>query len=55
MSFFVLCALALVSGTVLGLCFALVGLPIPAPPTLPGVLGVVGVFLGYLLVSRGGA
>ncbi len=49
-----LCALSLASGCVLGICFALIGLPIPAPPTLPGVLGVAGVFIGYLIASCGG-
>ena len=39
------------TGMVCGAVFALLKLPIPAPPTLAGVLGVVGVFGGYLLVQ----
>ncbi|MDB4896841.1 MAG: hypothetical protein JWN15_3103, partial [Firmicutes bacterium] len=27
-------------------------LPIPAPPSLTGILGIVGIFLGYLLAKR---
>lgn len=38
--------LALLAGLIVGVFFTLVRLPIPAPPTLPGVAGIVGVFLG---------
>ncbi|MBM7853762.1 XapX domain-containing protein [Desulfohalotomaculum tongense] len=44
--------LALVTGLFLGLIFARLKLPIPAPPTLAGVMGIVGIFLGYLLAVR---
>lgn len=36
-------------GAALGAAFALTGLPIPAPPTLAGVAGVVGVWLGFTM------
>lgn len=44
--------LALLAGLLCGSAFALVRLPIPAPPTLAGVAGIIGIFLGYLLVAR---
>jgi XapX domain-containing protein len=44
-------ALALLTGTVCGAVFALVKLPIPAPPTIAGLLGVVGVWAGFALIT----
>lgn len=44
--------LALVVGLAVGALFGGVRLPIPAPPTLAGVAGVVGVYLGYLLITH---
>ncbi|MEH7383856.1 XapX domain-containing protein [Bacillus sp. JJ1521] len=41
--------LALISGIIVGFLFALLKLPIPAPPALAGVTGVVGVYLGFKL------
>lgn len=38
--------LSLGAGAVVGLLFACLKLPIPAPPVLPGVMGIVGVYLG---------
>jgi XapX domain-containing protein len=38
---------ALAVGVVVGLIFSRLGLPIPAPPALAGVLGIVGIWLGY--------
>lgn len=40
----------LFSGLVVGAAFAMVGAPIPAPPTLGGVLGVVGIAVGWAFV-----
>ncbi|RJG42418.1 XapX domain-containing protein [Motilimonas pumila] len=40
--------LALFAGFVVGVIFTAVKLPIPAPPVLSGVLGIVGVYLGGL-------
>ena len=45
-------ALALLAGLVVGLLFGKLKLPIPAPPTLSGILGIIGIFLGYLLAMR---
>jgi len=41
--------LALVTGLVVGLIFSAVKLPIPAPPVLPGIIGIFGIYLGALL------
>ena len=43
--------LPLLTGIIVGVIFSLFNLPIPAPPALPGILGVVGVWLGYELVK----
>jgi XapX domain-containing protein len=39
--------LAFISGLVVGFLFALIKLPIPAPPALAGVMGIFGVYVGY--------
>lgn len=44
--------LSLLTGAVLGAVFRLLGLPVPAPPVLAGVLGVFGIWLGAWLVGR---
>ncbi|WP_100374219.1 XapX domain-containing protein [Bacillus sp. FJAT-45037] len=41
--------LAILAGLIVGFVFALIKLPIPAPPALPGIMGIVGIFLGYKL------
>jgi XapX domain-containing protein len=46
-----LAALALVTGLLTGGLFAYLGVPVPAPPELPGVLGIVGIYLGYKAVA----
>ncbi len=43
--------LALAIGFGLGAIFALLRLPVPAPSTLGGILGVVGVALGAYVVN----
>lgn len=42
---------ALLTGFLAGGAFALVGVPIPAPPTIAGVLGIVGIYLGFKVVE----
>lgn len=49
---FFLLALYLMSGVVFGLVWTIIGFPIPAPPTLGGCLGVLGVFLGHLIATH---
>ena len=43
--------LALVTGGVVGALFQLMKLPLPAPPVLSGILGIVGIFLGAKAVE----
>ncbi|MFT4947375.1 MAG: XapX domain-containing protein [Natronomonas sp.] len=43
--------LALLTGLFAGALFGVIQTPIPAPPNLPGVLGIVGIFLGYRLIE----
>jgi XapX domain-containing protein len=40
-------ALALLTGVVAGGAFAALEVPIPAPPNVAGVMGIVGLYLGY--------
>ncbi|WP_247728257.1 XapX domain-containing protein [Halovivax limisalsi] len=47
-----LAALALLTGLLTGGLFRFLSIPIPAPPELPGLLGIVGLFLGYRLVDH---
>jgi len=49
-----LIALAVLTGLLTGATFAFLQVPIPAPPDLPGLLGIVGIFLGYKLVTWAG-
>jgi XapX domain-containing protein len=43
------CSLSLVTGLAAGIIFALFKLPIPAPPVIPAVFGILGITLGYVL------
>lgn len=45
---------ATLTGIVVGAVFAALRVPIPAPPTLSGVMGIVGIWLGYRLVTHFG-
>ncbi|MUK88600.1 DUF1427 family protein [Ornithinibacillus sp. L9] len=40
------------AGIVLGAIFSLLNLPIPAPPNLAGITGIVGIFVGFLIINR---
>jgi len=46
--------LSTLTGAACGIVFALFKLPVPAPPVISGVMGIVGLWIGYALVSRGG-
>jgi XapX domain-containing protein len=46
--------LALLTGLVTGAVFAALEVPIPAPPELPGILGIVGIYAGYKLIRWAG-
>jgi len=43
--------LALLTGFLTGALFTFLGIPLPAPPELPGLVGIVGVYLGYEAVE----
>ncbi|AGB41511.1 XapX domain protein [Halobacteroides halobius DSM 5150] len=40
-----------ISGMSVGFLFSLLKLPVPAPPTLGAVMGVVGIYLGFVLAQ----
>jgi len=44
--------LAMVTGAFAGFVFGKLRLPVPAPPTLAGVLGILGMTIGYALARR---
>lgn len=43
---------ALLVGFVTGALFTYLQLPLPAPPALPGVVGILGIYVGYVVVER---
>lgn len=45
---------ALLTGLLTGGFFAALEAPIPAPPNLAGVLGIVGIYLGYVAIESTG-
>ena len=42
---------ALAVGILVGLTFGFTRLPVPAPPTLAGVLGIVGITVGWQIAT----
>ncbi|WP_318569264.1 DUF1427 family protein [Salinigranum marinum] len=40
-------AVALATGLVAGAAFAALEVPIPAPPNAAGIMGIVGIYLGF--------
>ncbi len=40
------CLLALLAGFLVGLLFAALKLPAPAPPAIAGILGILGIYFG---------
>ena len=46
--------LALLTGFVSGAVFAFLRIPIPAPPELPGLLGIAGIYVGYKAIQWAG-
>ncbi len=47
-----LTVLALLTGVAAGALFRFLNVPIPAPPELPGIMGIVGIYLGYRLIDH---
>lgn len=43
---------ALAVGFSAGALFTYLQLPIPAPPELPGVMAILGIYIGYVVVER---
>ncbi len=43
--------LAFLTGFITGAVFSLIKLPIPAPPTLAGLMGIIGIFAGYIFIQ----
>jgi len=40
------------TGLAVGIIFGLLRLPVPTPPTLAGVIGIIGIFVGYLIARK---
>ena len=38
--------LALAAGAIVGIIFSMLKLPLPAPPVLSGIAGIIGIYLG---------
>lgn len=43
--------LSLLAGVVVGVVFKIIKLPLPAPPVLSGILGIVGIYIGGLFAD----
>ncbi|WP_049890560.1 XapX domain-containing protein [Natrinema versiforme] len=44
--------LALLTGLLTGVLFGSLNVPIPAPPELPGMMGIIGIYVGYRLIEH---
>ncbi len=44
--------LSLLAGLIIGIVFKSLKLPLPAPPVLAGIMGIVGIFLGGLIFTQ---
>ena len=44
--------LSILTGSVCGVVFALMRLPVPAPPVIAGVAGIVGLWAGYAIIAN---
>jgi XapX domain-containing protein len=43
--------LSLITGAVCGAVFAAFKLPVPAPPVISGLIGILGLWVGYKIVA----
>ena len=43
---------SLVVGMIVGAILKLLHLPVPAPNNVAGILGIVGLFLGYMIIKK---
>lgn len=39
------------AGAIVGILFSLLKLPVPAPPSFAAVMGIFGIFAGYVLIT----
>jgi XapX domain-containing protein len=46
-----LIVLSMLTGFLTGALFRYLQIPIPAPPELPGIMGIVGIYVGYRLIE----
>jgi XapX domain-containing protein len=44
--------LALLAGIIVGIVFKSIKLPLPAPPVMAGIVGIVGIYLGGLIADK---
>ena len=44
--------LTTITGIGVGTVFGIFKLPVPAPPVFAGVMGIVGLWIGYMLVGK---
>lgn len=44
--------LSILTGFIVGFIFALLKLPIPAPPALAGVTGIIGIYFGFKVYEQ---
>lgn len=42
---------SLICGTIVGIVFSVAKMPVPAPPTIEGIMGIVGMFLGFTFMN----
>lgn len=47
-----LIALSFLTGLLTGALFKFLEIPIPAPPELAGIMGIVGIYAGYRLIEE---
>jgi XapX domain-containing protein len=44
--------LSLITGIITGGIFTFLNFPLPAPNKIEGILGIIGIFLGYLIINQ---
>ena len=43
--------LSIITGIITGGIFSLLNMPIPAPNRIEGILGIIGVYFGFIIIS----
>jgi XapX domain-containing protein len=44
--------MSLIAGVIIGIIFKGLKLPLPAPPVLAGIMGIIGIFIGGLIFTQ---